>query len=386
MAKPTTEELIQRMSQNGAGTGEKRTEAVEDPAMLRARLIEALKKARLIEREEDLLPCASQPDPARPPAPSSLPAQSVSPQSISPSSNSTLTAADQESPASSSSSELSHDSSDEESQESTMCSPKTAKELSLSTGQYHAVTSDHQSGQEPDDEPQAPGLVLGGYVSGKPVYFATKETSEPKAIETKTAIGLRHVQQPIETCFGQTPTDVLAGAESNQPSLPSMPPNRTFSNDWFAVGKSSLGGYGISAAVDIPKHTHFLVEKPFIRLKKYCELPGKYAKLSQEEKLVFDNLHEFDKQDRAPVFKKWNANSFVLGQGEGCFAIASNFNHACHSKRNAQYCWDGKRRVMTFTSIREIAKGEEIFISYGSVWELLLEKFGFAFGRDEDCI
>lgn len=134
-------------------------------------------------------------------------------------------------------------------------------------------------------------------------------------METNTAIGLRYVPQPIESCFGQTNLDALDGdsgsgsTDSGYGSLHEhVPPNRVFCNEWITVQKSPLGGYGIFAAKDIPEFTHFLLEQPFIRTSHCSQLADKYDKLSEEEKLVFDGLHGFDRTSDDPLKKRWNAN------------------------------------------------------------------------------
>lgn len=129
-----------------------------------------------------------------------------------------------------------------------------------------------------------------------------------------TAVGLRYVPQPVESCFGQiddtiAPTDNDSGYSSLYGSeAASVPPNRTFSNDWIAVRKSSLGGYGVFATKDIPKFTHFLLERPLIQTKGFNRLADKYSKLGAEEQLVFDSLHGFDRNNADPLKKRWNAN------------------------------------------------------------------------------
>lgn len=71
-------------------------------------------------------------------------------------------------------------------------------------------------------------------------------------------------------------------------------------------------------------------------------------------------------------------SSFFLHHREAVLAIASNFNHACHARRNAQYRWDDRRRVMTFTATESpVARGEELLISYGEFRDALFDKFGF---------
>jgi SET domain-containing protein len=59
------------------------------------------------------------------------------------------------------------------------------------------------------------------------------------------------------------------------------------------------------------------------------------------------------------------------------FAIASNFNHACKSRRNTKYDWDERQQLMTFTAIRDVAKGEEMLISYCDYRWLLKATYGF---------
>lgn len=139
--------------------------------------------------------------------------------------------------------------------------------------------------------------------------------SELKAIETMTAVGLRYVPQPVESCFkvGQTEDNATADDDSGYSSLYGseavpIPPNRSFSNDWITVRKSSLGGYGIFATKDIPQFTHFLLERPLIQMRGVNRLGEKYSKLGPEEQLVFDGLHGFDRNSTDPLKKRWNAN------------------------------------------------------------------------------
>lgn len=61
----------------------------------------------------------------------------------------------------------------------------------------------------------------------------------------------------------------------------------------------------------------------------------------------------------------YSLSSFEVGSGPGAlFAIASNFNHACHDMRSVQYHYDRERRVMVFTTDRDVSRGEELLISY----------------------
>lgn len=70
--------------------------------------------------------------------------------------------------------------------------------------------------------------------------------------------------------------------------------------------------------------------------------------------------------------------SFDLAHGRhGVLAIATNFNHACYSRRNTQYAWDHRRQVMTFTAMKEIKKGQEVLISYNEHRSTLYSLYGF---------
>lgn len=87
-----------------------------------------------------------------------------------------------------------------------------------------------------------------------------------------------------------------------------LPPNRTFSNKWFTVKLSPLGGFGVFAKVHIPRHTHILLEQPFFTLKEFKALKGTYRAQNEEEKAVFDGLHGYHKDSDDAVLQKWNAN------------------------------------------------------------------------------
>lgn len=68
---------------------------------------------------------------------------------------------------------------------------------------------------------------------------------------------------------------------------------------------------------------------------------------------------------------------FELGHAWGLFGIASNFNHACHGVRNAEYAFDHERNIMVFTATDDIAAGQEVLISYNRYRHILKSQFGF---------
>lgn len=115
---------------------------------------------------------------------------------------------------------------------------------------------------------------------------------------TRTIIGLRIINRPIDTCFGTGWTS----------SHDTPPPNRTFANEFIVVKKSPIQGFGIFAAVDLDIHTNVLVEKPFFNVKNWTQLSSEYAGLNEEERAVFDGLVGYHRVHKDPVFKKYSAN------------------------------------------------------------------------------
>lgn len=152
------------------------------------------------------------------------------------------------------------------------------------------------------------------------IDFIHSVHADLKAIETETVFGLRYIRQPIESCFGRVPHDVdgdsgygsLQENESIVSAGMNVPPNRLFRNEWFQVGKSKLGGYGVFASKDIDPCITILLEQPFLCLRNYNSLRQKYEKLNPEEKLVFDGLHAFAKNQSDELVQRANANRYAL--------------------------------------------------------------------------
>ena len=128
--------------------------------------------------------------------------------------------------------------------------------------------------------------------------------SKEKKIEdeyTRTIIGSVIIQRPIDNCF-QT------GWERDDGTPPL---NRTFTNEFVTVDKSSLQGYGIFAAVDIEQYTHVLVEKPFFSTERWDQISVEHAALGDQEKAVFDGLAGYHTTHEDPVVQKYSANQQV---------------------------------------------------------------------------
>jgi SET domain-containing protein len=65
----------------------------------------------------------------------------------------------------------------------------------------------------------------------------------------------------------------------------------------------------------------------------------------------------------------------------GIFLKSSRFNHACHPHSTCTYRWDEAANTLTFTTLMEVKKGEEITISYTNKPRTLHDNYGF----DCDC-
>jgi SET domain-containing protein len=65
------------------------------------------------------------------------------------------------------------------------------------------------------------------------------------------------------------------------------------------------------------------------------------------------------------------------GSTSGIFPKSSRFNHACPGFRNCTYELNNCTREMVFTTIADVAQGQELTISYCSVPNNLYKDYGF---------
>ncbi len=100
------------------------------------------------------------------------------------------------------------------------------------------------------------------------------------------------------------------------------------------VKKSSINGYGVFAAQSFKKGQ--IIEECYIIVTRGGD----------------KGLEDF-------YFDSRGKNAVVLGFG-------SIYNHA--DEPNADYTIKSKQRVAVFKALKNIRKGEEIFVSYGEEW------------------
>lgn len=150
-------------------------------------------------------------------------------------------------------------------------------------------------------------------------------------------------------------------------------------NDKFAIQPSPLGGLGCFALRDICRGDRLLVERPLLRTN-LLHLFHELEHLSTAHRKQYDALHAWHPDPRASRAEQiWTTNTFVAGELEGVFVVASRFNHACSrsAERNVDYFYDQKHNVLVLTALKPIPAGTELLISYGSSTRMLQFRYGF---------
>ncbi|KJR79846.1 uncharacterized protein SPSK_00023 [Sporothrix schenckii 1099-18] len=174
------------------------------------------------------------------------------------------------------------------------------------------------------------------------------------------------------------PTSADTPGTPDTPQNP-VPPPILQVNGMFEVRPSALGGLGCFAMRDIFRGEHLLVERPLVRTNM-MHLIQELARLSTADRAQFDALTGHHPDPRASRDEQiWTANTFVAGELDSLFIVASRFNHACSASpsQNVGYRYDRHQDVLTLTAVGRIAKGTELLISYGKSRRMLFERFGF---------
>ncbi|CAK7215754.1 hypothetical protein SBRCBS47491_002591 [Sporothrix bragantina] len=179
------------------------------------------------------------------------------------------------------------------------------------------------------------------------------------------------IDKPIDISTNRPSDNDASMSSSLQPTLEV--------NDTFAIRPSALGGLGCFALRDLYRGDHVLVERPLIRtnlLYLFHELEC----LSPEGRAQFEALHAWHPDPNASRAEQiWTANTFIAGELEGLFVVASRFNHACSGspKQNIGYRYDRHQNVLVLTATARILAGTELLISYGKSRQMLQDRFGF---------
>ncbi|KAF1973369.1 SET domain-containing protein [Bimuria novae-zelandiae CBS 107.79] len=155
----------------------------------------------------------------------------------------------------------------------------------------------------------------------------------------------------------------------------------------YTVAPSHGKGLGVFAAHDLETGSVIMREAPMITIKPPQHTPGtgypmseisqlvhaEYIKLSEPEKdevlsltytvLPGDAARYGDKLDHLGLI--FRNNAYDTGSEVGLFAKIARINHSC--RPNAAYYWNEKLKKRFVYATRDIAEGEEIFVSFISL-------------------
>ncbi|KAF1954564.1 TPR domain protein [Byssothecium circinans] len=146
------------------------------------------------------------------------------------------------------------------------------------------------------------------------------------------------------------------------------------------VRQTPFEGLGVFAKAPIPRGTRILSEPLFLALdggENPAEILSAFSKLSEDDKTKYLELHPFAPPIRNDLTKKYmkkgwgalaqwerdaigvyDANSFQVG----VYLLASRINHSCIP--NVHYEHNPAIQRGTFHAVKDIAEGEELYISY----------------------
>ncbi|KAJ4366708.1 hypothetical protein N0V95_000036 [Ascochyta clinopodiicola] len=167
-------------------------------------------------------------------------------------------------------------------------------------------------------------------------------------------------------------------------------------NDCYTVRALPGKGYGCIALRHIPRGTRILTDTPLLSVPgavyMASDIEQAFASLTPEQQNLYQTLHSGHGQPtsswpstihasvplperqriteqhaartspHATLLSIFQTNCMEQGHGAGVFAHASRFNHACNP--NACFSWNGAIGRETIHTMRDIAAGEEITLSY----------------------
>ncbi|CAI6332429.1 unnamed protein product [Periconia digitata] len=172
------------------------------------------------------------------------------------------------------------------------------------------------------------------------------------------------------------------GAESimNQNGFTDNTPRTQDARHLIEVRDTPQSGLGVFAVAPIPRATRILSEPLLLALdggENPTEILKAVNKLSKEDKARYLELHPFAPPVRKDLAKKhmgkrwqdlaqwerdaigvYDANSFEVG----VYFLPSRINHSCLP--NVHYEYNPAIEKGTFHAVKDIAEGEELFISY----------------------
>jgi len=173
---------------------------------------------------------------------------------------------------------------------------------------------------------------------------------------------------PPGTCTTSTPLidgPTLNSSPTNNLGLALLTP--------YVVRSIPKKSQGLIATQTIPKGTRILSEKPIFTISGTGNnldlinqrIANELKRVSKDNQRTFLSLHNNFRGSLAPFLGITKTNTLSLGPSvieSGLFLQASRINHACLP--DYQYTWNASISEETIYTVREIAQGEEITISY----------------------
>ncbi|KIP03933.1 hypothetical protein PHLGIDRAFT_25873 [Phlebiopsis gigantea 11061_1 CR5-6] len=135
----------------------------------------------------------------------------------------------------------------------------------------------------------------------------------------------------------------------------------------FTIGSTGSHGHGAFAARRFVRGDLILVEKPLYTVKEHArpaEVAAAVNRLSADEREHLSELaNAFEQLYDDPFWGIHKTNAFAAGEDDSILCLlASRFNHSCSP--NARYSWHTQSRTFRIHSLREIAPGDELLVSY----------------------
>ncbi|KAI8961985.1 hypothetical protein F5Y11DRAFT_324291 [Daldinia sp. FL1419] len=151
--------------------------------------------------------------------------------------------------------------------------------------------------------------------------------------------------------YGRIPWEHLANPEK-------------YSNQYFEVKKSRLGGNGAFAKMDLKKGQLILAELPIITATPMT-LYRDIESLAPEIRGAFYRMHG---HQRSPQHDMRQAicltNAFSIQESSAIYLVAARFNHACGNAKSIKYRII-QDNIIEFRMAKDVPAGTELTISYG---------------------
>ncbi|KAI2614868.1 hypothetical protein GGR54DRAFT_615183, partial [Hypoxylon sp. NC1633] len=196
-----------------------------------------------------------------------------------------------------------------------------------------------------------------GYIPIPTLPYTSIEENEPdedtRDEDESSEVGQAITRDRELLAYGEIPFKKLARPEK-------------FSNDFFEVKKSPIGGNGVFAKRDLKEGEIILVERPLFTGTPddiYDIVDGLAPELRRAYLRMAAHKRHPDQDIREAILF---TNCFSVGGGSAVYLIAARFNHACRPINTVDY-WLREGDVLEFRMRSSVPAGTELTISYGTM-------------------